>query len=1298
MRLAKVTIAGFKSFADATEFRFDKPVMGIVGPNGCGKSNVVDAIKWVLGERSAKSLRGDAMIDVIFAGSSARKAVGAASVTLTFDNPPVDDDEGEPKRLLNIDRDQVDVTRRLYRDGESEYLINGEKCRLRDIKDLFLDTGIGTHAYSIIEQGRVDAMLTSNPVERRMIFEEAAGVARFKARKVEAARKLERTEINLVRVREQLENTERRLRMVRSQAAKARRFQELDERFRQLRLDHALDIYHEQREQLMGLTSRLANLEREREQLEAHLRDVEEQKQTAEIERHEITRRERELEQQRLEVMAAGRHAEQRRDMTSHNLEESRRHVEEQRQRLEELSARRKDLEDQIAEANQTIDAGTLRLQQMEHDVAERSAQRAQHENDVIEAEQRCERARESLARLTDDQSRANAALNVLESRTHTLAEQAEKLRTRDGEWQAELGEAQQAKSELEQQIGSSRANAESLATQLQSFAQASAALGDRQALLSQKLADLRHNQASLASRQHLLNEMLQHREGLDESIKAVLDAPQQYPMVRGILGDAIDADLEIAPLVEAVLGNHLKLLLVDTPEDAIALNQTRGDAKGRLTVMPKRIGNEAAPWHSLVDPAHGPNLPLPLREGAGGWVGQTQERHVTSSDAPVDATPLLSLVQVSHDARPVVERLLANTFVVDDLATAIVLAGSAATPSRFVTRNAEVVEPDGRIIIGRTTSGSGASSHDGWLSRRAELRHLDARIAGLDQSITTVDAELRSTQSESAETRSRQDEISARLTQARHGIVELQYGLEQRIDDIARLDRERAGIEAQERELTARQRDLERENESVTQRAATLQTTIREAEQTLAAARAAQQEAVQAGQAVSEQLVAARVELGQAGEKLEAARRERRHLERAIEESSEQVGIERDQLNRRLSQIEQFEAVIEQANVEMSAAQARTAELDESIKSLEADRAVATANVEDVAEKLQGARARATQLDRDYHALEISRREIEIKREGLEQRVQDELEVDLSTAYVPYRSSRDEETFQPLDREAAQAEIDGLKDDIRKLGNVNIDAIQEETLLEERNVDLINQVKDIDEAKQQLVTLIEQLEVTSRDRFEQAFNSIRQHFAGPDGMFRRLFGGGSADIMLLPDENGQVDMLESGIEIRAKPPGKEPRIISQLSGGEKAMTAVALLMAIFKSKPSPFCVLDEVDAALDDANVERFCNVVKLFLDKSHFIVITHHKRTMQACDQLYGVTMQERGVSKRVSVRLEDVRHDGHISERAIAEAQDDEAPPDAHTNGAPGSREIPIVETRAKSKRNVSEEASEPAASLN
>ena len=340
--------------------------------------------------------------------------------------------------------------------------------------------------------------------------------------------------------------------------------------------------------------------------------------------------------------------------------------------------------------------------------------------------------------------------------------------------------------------------------------------------------------------------------------------------------------------------------------------------------------------------------------------------------------------------------------------------------------------------------------------------------------------------------------------------------------------------------------------------------------------------------------------------------------------------------------------------------------------------------------------RQKAGHLDRDYNAIELSRREVEIKRETLEERTLTDLELDLPGAYVPYRACREEEDFQAIDREAAEAEIDTLREAIRRLGNVNLDAIDEESELEERNEELIRQVEDIDTAVGQLQALIEELDRTSRERFEATFNAIRRNFAGNEGMFRKLFGGGSADLMLLPDENGRIDWLESGVEVRAKPPGKEPRVISQLSGGEKALTAVAMLMAIFKSKPSPFCILDEVDAALDDANVDRFCQALLPFLGQSHFIIITHHKRTMQVCDQLYGITMQERGVSKRVSVRVEDVSADGRISRQAIERADLEAADVAASPNGEPAAEEAeaPLVEVQPGSKlRQQLERAWEP-----
>ena len=1293
MRLAKVTIAGFKSFADTTEFRFDMPITGIVGPNGCGKSNVVDAIKWVLGERSAKSLRGDAMLDVIFAGSAARKPLGAASVTLTFENPVVeppadaaspeaapgeqskenaadaDGDESaqqssgaasqlKPRhthgRFLPIDSEEVSITRRLYRDGTSEYLINDQKSRLRDIKELFMDTGIGTHAYSIIEQGRVDAMLMANPIERRSILEEAAGVAKFRARKVEAERKLERAEVNLVRVREELANTERRLRIVKGQAAKARRFQELDARYRQLRVDLALDIYHELRERLVGLTSQINELEEKRAGMVAILQKLEDDKQTAEITRHELQSRQRELDQRRLELIGQRKHAEQRRELTERNISEARQHIDEDKDRLKELSDKIEALNAQIEGSESSIAAAAERVTEAERLVNQLADERAKLQQLTVELKDRHERARDQVQRTTQSRSQTAARIEAIDGRANGLAEQLGKLTSRFDELAAEARENQESQKQAEIDREAAQDEIDQLEAQLAEHDRAAAALGEKQSQITEQLAEARHQRAALGSRLHLLDEMHQAREGLGDAVKTVLDSPEQFPGVHGLLADVIDTDRKHAHLVETALGDNLELLCVNSAEDVDRLAPVLRSLAGRVSVLPLNAATTPA---DISD--------------------NDADASPTACDLPGYVAPLLSLIRVQEHAQAAVQRLLSKTAVVWDLRAALTLAAGRLAGWRLITLQGDVVEPDGRITTGRNDNASASGNADGWLTRRIELTELRTKVLSLDNRIDALNASLSALMSQSAQTQQQQQAIDEQLRAARHRVVETQYQSQRIANDLARIERE-------QNNLTNEREDLERRLQSFAAERADLEAKLRElsdalSEQERAAeqARAELADAQTQSEAAQEKLTAAKVELGQLGQKLETVRRERRHLELTLEDATRQLELSRQQLHRRLSQIEQYEAVIAQANEDIVAADASIESLTG--ESAEVDQQLLAANevLLKAAERLEAAREQAKHIDRDYHAVELSRREAEVKRENIEERTLSDLELDLAQAYVPYRDSREDESFEVIDRDAVQSEVDALREEIRKLGNVNIDAIEEESLLEERNVDLIKQVEDIDSAVTQLQDLIKHLEDSSRKRFEDVFNAIRENFAGDNGMFRKLFGGGSADIMLVPDENGNIDWLESGIEVTAKPPGKQPRVISQLSGGEKAMTAVALLMAIFKSKPSPFCILDEVDAALDEANVDRFCKILTPFLDKSHFIVITHHKRTMQACHQLYGVTMQERGVSKRVAVRVEDVGHDGRIHEAAISRAEKQEA---IASNGHIEHPEPPIIETKS------------------
>jgi chromosome segregation protein len=1037
MRLSKITLSGFKSFAERTEFLFDEPVTGIVGPNGCGKSNVVDAIKWVLGERSAKSLRGDAMLDVIFAGSAARKAMGAATVTLTFDNPILDRpaDERGPARLLGVDTEEVDVTRRLYRDGRSEYLINAKKCRLRDIKELFLDTGIGTNAYSIIEQGRVDAMLMANPIERRAIFEEAAGVAKFKVRKVEAQRKLEKSEVNLVRVREQLASTERRLRIVRRQAAKAKRFKELDARYRELRMAVTLDTYHELREQLIGLTSRIADLETQRNGLLEEVTQLEDEKQTAEAGRHELQLTERELEQRRLEYVAARKQAEQRRDIMQRNLNDARQHAVEDRDRLAELDARIDALQQQVDEAVKGIDAAATRVAEAEQRVADVTRRRADLQQSVVERRERFDHLREAIDRTEHEHGRTTARIESLEARSSELGAQGQRLTVRAAQIDRDRAECVHGIEEAETKHIAAQEEVDRIEAQLAEHDRAAAALGERQAELTELLADARHERAALESRLHLLEEMQQAREGLGDAVKSVLDDQERFPGVTGLVADVIDTERKYARLIETALGSDLHLLLVRETQDLARI-------RSQLTDLPGRAG------FLVLDerPVNGSNGAL---RDLPGWV-----------------TPLLSVIRIQPHARAAIERLFVRTVLVWDLSAARMLAAGPLRGWRFITHAGELLDGDGRVYGGKAAAEQAGA---GWLSRRLELGELRGRVLATDSRIVGHNAQLNDLITESAQQQQQLEASAEQLHDARRAVVEDQYQAQRLRTDLERFDRERALVQSEQRELQQRTGELDSEQHELESKREELEASLTAKQELFTTVEREFEEAQAEADEAQERLTSARLELSEVSSKHEAARRERRHLELTIEEATRQHEISTQQLHRRLSQSEQYEASIADAEEEIVNTGAA---LDEHAKrSTElADRLrEAHEVVRQTAERLEGSRIRVSQLDRDYNAVELSRREAEIKRETLEERSLEEIELDLAEAYVPYRMQREEESFTPMDRDPAELEIDELRDMLRKLGNVNLDAIEEELQLEERNEELINQVEDIDTAVTQL-------------------------------------------------------------------------------------------------------------------------------------------------------------------------------------------------------------------------------------
>ncbi|MBX3409113.1 MAG: chromosome segregation protein SMC [Phycisphaeraceae bacterium] len=1306
MRLAKLTLSGFKSFADTTEFTFDHPITGVVGPNGCGKSNIVDAIKWVLGERSSKSLRGTEMIDVIFAGSAGRKPSGMASVVLTFENPVIatpaavlvepspaesspaaqppaeptadaqatgEDAAAQPgavpeepglvdatlrgKRALPFDSDVVEVERRLYRDGESAYLINGKKARLKDIRELFLDTGVGADAYSIIEQGKVDAMLLASPQERRTIFEEAAGIAKYKQRRIEAQRKLDRAQTNLKTAREELESTDRRLRLVRGQAAKARRFQELDSALRAWRLALAFEQYDDLERRILSLVGEHSRLGSERERAASELAHFETIKQETELRRHEAASRHRQIEQERLTAMHVEQQASQRRVMLERTIAETVRQMDADRERLGTIRERAHETDAGIERGRSQIAALSEVAAEAEARLAGSGEQRAKALEELSELRQASGQKSAAAARIDRERIGLVASIEADSKRADSVREAISRIVQKQSTLADDTGAARAELEASRAQSGTLAAETDTLEKQLEEAQRAMERLGESRAERGALVAKLDQDRVRIESRLSTLREMIEARAGFDESVREVLAAREAgSPDFAGVLGPLADmieahagADTDAAAAVEAALGADLQGLVVRAVADLPGHEQARA-IKGRVTFLPMR---------GMGDGQRGV---VPSVEHADGLESALAALRVTDPSARV--VSLRSLVrargpwQDDADLSELLDRLLGRVYLVSDIDAAMLLGAGPmrGVGASFVTRDGAIVDARGRVYVG---AGAAGGEGAGILRRRAEMESLETQAAQVGDELLRQRRVLEEVDAEAGSMSAQAADLRTRLAQRQRQLVQEQSRGERLEADLSRLTREAGTLEQESSQLRARLAKLEEDAAALRDRADSLARLYEEEHAAAVALEAQVRTAQMRADAAGEQMTAAKVEVGRVGEQLASARREVSRLEMARDDLARQMRDCEAAVVRLEGRIGEHQGGIDEALAQVAAAQADTVRLaavaDQAQREVGSLEELAAEQGRQVIE----AREAYTAIERSWHALEVSKRELEVKRENTEERAGEELGLDLNAEYPEYREVMADGVIGRIDTNEAAREIEVLRDAVKKLGSVNIEAIDEEATLEQQNEDLVRQVADIDQACEQLTDLITKLNTVSRDLFGETFRLIQDNFGGEQGMFRKLFNGGKAEVRLMPlmkeveDADGvvrkvetdEVDLLESGVEVIAKPPGKEPRSISQLSGGEKTLTAVALLLSIFRSKPSCFCVLDEVDAALDEGNVGRFNAVVREYTDRSSFIVITHNKRTMQTTDRLYGVTMQERGVSTRVSVRFDEVGKNGEI-----------------------------------------------------
>ncbi|MFI4913057.1 MAG: chromosome segregation protein SMC [Sedimentisphaeraceae bacterium JB056] len=1184
MRLEKIILNGFKSFADKTEFIFDENITAIVGPNGCGKSNVVDAVKWVLGEQSKKSLRSSQMTDVIFSGSSTRKPSGMSEVSMIFSGVN-SGDEGN---------DELQITRRLYRNGDSAYLINNKTARLKDIREQFMDTGVGVSAYSIIEQGQIAQLLTASKAERRVIFEEAAGISKYKAHKKDASRKLEKTEQRMLRVADVFNELQKQLRSVRLQAGKARNYVEYKERLDKLRMNYSLAEYDEltkrgkmRKEHLDALNNRFSQIVAEiaRKDTESStLRDT-------------IMSQENIINENDRRLISVKSKIEQQND----RIEYLQKRSEELRQRKTTAADRIHFLDQQKAKLEGEIEGCKFRLkenekiseeksnqlselQEMMHtvnmDCTELTAQLEEEKSSILETVRKSAQLKNEIESIANYRNNLTAQYDRAKEKAAAIEKQLETVSVDKQTYQQKLDQLLERIEHLQEALDAKREMMDQISEQLLER--------------SNILASLKQDKSAVERELKLLIDMENKHEGVGKAVKEVLELrnndPQKLDSIECLLAEIIETDIKYATALETVLEEKADWLIVNNSDKF--LEQCSSFAEnGRINAL-------------SIDELKASKIQ-------------------DVSEQPGISSSLCDVIKTDEKYKPLMRQLLGNTFIAENIQTALNASRQLGENCNFVTLDGELVQ--GGYIIKIGSAGKGV----GLISRKSRMNELEAELVSIDDQIESIQSQIDDATIQNDELTAQSKELRETIYEANTEKVDAQTKLQvvtQSIDnlekDLPAAKEEAENVEKQIDASYERQKQLREQLNEIEAAGSQRTERIEELQFMLDEKRSMHNE-------LSSQLTELRIAIGQTTVRRNAITQEINSLKAQIERAKIALQSSMSDLHGNDEQVSQtqrnilnIEAMISELYVDKEQAQIKASELRKQVAELIEDQQ----NAEEV---LRDRRHEQSELEKQIHEIDLELNEIRIKSEDLIQRVGEELELDLEKEYETYEHETD------IDWDDVKREINDLRGRITRLGNVNVDAIDELKELEEREKFLSEQIEDLNNSKTQLQQLINKINKESREMFKTTFDEVRENFKE---IFRKLFGGGKADVML--DVESGEDILECGIEIIAQPPGKGAKSISLLSGGEKTMTAIALQFAIFKSKPSPFCFLDEVDAALDEANNERFNLIVKEFEKYSQFIVITHAKRTMSIADKLFGVTMQQQGVSKRIMVKFDQTQ----------------------------------------------------------
>jgi len=1179
MYLKNIEVYGFKSFAQKINFEFHNGITGIVGPNGSGKSNVGDAVRWVLGEQSAKQLRGGNMQDVIFSGTENRKPLSFASVSITLDNSD---------HKLPVDYNEVTVARRLYRSGESEYLINGSGCRLKDIQEMFYDTGIGKEGYSIIGQGQIDKILSGKPEERRELFDEAAGIVKFKRRKITTLKKLDEERQNLVRVTDILSELTKQLGPLERQSETARIYLAKRDELKELDINLFLLDHQRTGELLNELETKLSQAQQELDEAQSAYEQTKAEYERLEQELEELNTKLDALKEEQQENALLKQQYEGQVKVLEEQISSGRQNSEHFRSRLtvlkddlqkrseekEKLTEERAALYNRLKETRDNLKKETESLENIVSNVDECTQAVEDGKNEIIEI-------LNSRATTKGKAQRFDAMMEQLDIRKAEVSQRILRLKSEEAILESDREKAQKQYDAVTNVIQSTNAECVRLDEEIHQI----------QEKLKKQNSQMEIGQTAYhreASRLESLRNITERYDGYGNSIRRVMEQKSREPGIRGVVADIIHVQKDYEVAIETALGGSIQNIVTDNEQTA----------KRMISFLKKNRYGRAT------------FLPLSNISGRGGLA----QKDVLREPGVVGTAN--TLVEADAEYSELVMYLLGRVLVVDNIDHAIAIGKKYRHSLRMVTIEGESLSPGGSM------TGGAFKNNSNLLGRRREIEELE-------RSVGILKKELEETQRAIGENRSRRNVL-------RDTIADFQQQLQQQYVEQNTAKMNLAQIQEKEDEIQSSYRRIEREQEELRQQAGEIRQDHSSIARELEDSQKDEKELevfIKTKQKELEEWKAEETEKNHVLEKIrleESSLEQQNHflqenisrLENEIEAYHRESEEITENLSRSAEEIHKKEDGIEELKKAVTECTGKEEVLDVRRIEWQEEKEKRSTSHKSFFEKRDHLSEKTSLLDKECFRLRSQAEKIEEQRESQISYMWEEYEITPNNA-LQYRKE------ELTDRQTIKKDVLRIKDEIRKLGSVNVNAIEDYKNLLERHTFLSAQYEDIVKAEETLEGIIQELDEGMRKQFTEKFRDIQREF---DKAFKELFGGGKGTLELAEDE----DILEAGIRIISQPPGKKLQNMMQLSGGEKALTAIALLFAIQNLKPSPFCLLDEIEAALDDSNVGRFASYLQKLTKNTQFIIITHRRGTMNAADRLYGITMQEKGVSTLVSVDL--------------------------------------------------------------